>query len=624
VIAPESHGRSLSGYALVACFFAVSFLLAYVLIDPKLIYHGHGQYLQYRIHVSGMSHSEAILSTPGQVLEYLAANLAHLYHSSWAGALIIAVTAWLLSAVTGALTAFTGSRSLRLLRFLPGILLLVQYGRYHPYLGDALSLLLGLLLARLYAHLSSRGAVLRLLVFSGLASIVYVAGTPGFPVFVALCAISDSAIPGRGSLVPLLLVVALPIPWVAGVWGFGLEPLQAYGQALPTHPEAAGGDHLITSGLFLCVPIIALGAAFRQHRAGAISSTDLSPNSPRPVTGASDHSSLRWWLEALVLVGVTTGAVLVTADTGTRSLLRVNYFARHHMWSELLEESRRVPPNRYSIYVNCDVNRALYHTQRLSSELFSYPQHGSRSLLLMDDGAAPPVEMTRRSIRQAEVRYEMGLINQAEHFAHEALEQAGYCPAAMQRLALVNLVKGQPEAASVFLRALSGDFLYREWAQHYLRLSADGRRLAVDPEIRRQRALMLKKNTFGQATPLTLFEENKQNHMAFEYLMAFSLLEGQHFPVVHNLEYLDTFDYPEGSIPRHYEEAILLHARITGTIADLHGRRIRPETVSRFQDFLERSQTLGPDPAAVLEALYEDFGNTYYYYYLWLRSQGNP
>jgi hypothetical protein len=339
------------------------------------------------------------------------------------------------------------------------------------------------------------------------------------------------------------------------------------------------------------------------------------------MAGTREASGIRWWLATLALVGGTAGGVLVTADTGTRAVLRVNYFARHGRWTELLEASRHVPPDRYTIYANCDVNRALYHTGRLASDMFSYPQYGSRSLLLTGDEALPPVELVRRSIRQAEVLYELGLVNQSEHSAHEALEQAGYCPVAVRRLALVNLVKGLPEAAGVYLRALSRDPLYREWTQEYLSLSADSGRLAASPEIQRERGLMLKRDMAGDATPLDLFRENEHNQMAFEYLMAYALLEGQHAPVAHYLGYLDTFGYPAGRIPRHYEEAILLQERMAGATTDLHGRTINPETARRFESFLARSQELGSDPSVLLKALYEDFGNTYYYYYLWRHSQ---
>lgn len=602
-----------------ACFLAVAVALTYLVVDPKLIYHGHAEYLWYPIQVPGLSDAVEISDAPGLALEYLAARLAYLYHSSWAGALVISITAWLLSVLTGTLLP-PGGRRLRSLRFLPGILLLIQYARYRPYLADAFALLFGLLLAWVFARLPARGTGLRLLLFSGLGITSYVVGAPGFVVFVALCAILDDSSGGRMAMVPFLSGIAAAIAYLVGVWVFGLGPIQAFGAVLPAHPEAGDG-RILTAGLFVCVPAIAVGSGLWQRRSEVGGTRGPQPGPVRPPAGAHSAGGIKWWVTTLALVGATSGGVLVTADTGMRAVLRVNYFARHGSWTELLEASRQVPPDRYSIYVNCDVNRALYHTGRLASEMFSFPQYGSRSLLLAGDQAVPPAELVCRSIRQAEMLYELGLVNQSEHYAHEALEQAGYCPVAVQRLALVNLVKGLPEAAGVYLRALSMDPLYRGWAQEYLAAAADSSRLAASPEIQRERVLMLKRDVVGDATPLELFQENDHNQMAFEYLMAYALLEGQHAPVAHYLGYLDTYGYPAGRIPRHYEEAILLQERMTGATADLHGRTIDPQTARRFESFLARRQALGSDPSVALKALYEEYGNTYYYYYLWRGSQ---
>lgn len=603
-----------------ACFLALAFALTYLVMDPKLIYHGHAEYLWYPIQVSGLSETAEISDAPGVALEYLAARLAYLYHSSWAGALVISTTAWLLSVLTGTLLPPGGGRWLRPMRFLPGILLLVQYARYRPYLADALALLFALLLVWAYRRLPARGMGLRVLLFAGLAIVSYAVGAPGFVVFCALYVILEVSSGGHIAMAPVLSGIAAAVAYLVGLWGYGLGPIQAFGAALPAHPEAGDGG-ILTAGLFVCTPAIALGARLWQRRSEAGGTRALQSEPLRPAAGAQSVRGISWCLTTLALVSATSGAVLVAADTGTRAVLRVNYFARHFRWTELLEASRQVPADRYSVYVNCDVNRALYHTGRLASDLFSYPQHGSGSLLLTGDQALPPSELVRRSIRQAEVLCDLGLVNQAEHYAHEALEQAGYCPVAVQRLALVDLVKGLPEAAGVYLRALSRDPLYRGWAQEYLAAAADSSRLADLPEIRRARALMLKRDMVGDATPLELFQENDHNQMAFEYLMAYALLEGQHAPVTYYLGYLDTYGYPAGRIPRHYEEAVLVQERMTGATADLHGRAIDPETAHRFESFLARSQELGPDPSAVLQGLSGEFGNTYYYYYLWLRSQ---
>ena len=77
-------------------FFILFFLVVYLWIDPKLIYHGHGQSIMYPICTSEMNIFADFPAFPGKAVEYLAARLSHYYYYSWAGALIITAIAWLL------------------------------------------------------------------------------------------------------------------------------------------------------------------------------------------------------------------------------------------------------------------------------------------------------------------------------------------------------------------------------------------------------------------------------------------------------------------------------------------------------------------------------------------------
>jgi len=129
---------------------------------------------------------------------------------------------------------------------------------------------------------------------------------------------------------------------------------------------------------------------------------------------------------------------------------------------------------------------------------------------------------------------------------------------------------------------------------------------------------MLVEDSIKKTTPKDLLEKNKHNRMAFEYLVAFLLLTGQHNAVANSIGYLDNFDYPQGQIPRHLEEAVLLYMAMTKKKANLHGRQINTETVRRFQKFMQlfqRHKLEFQDPAKKLE---NEFGDTYYYFYFFL------
>jgi hypothetical protein len=115
-----------------------------------------------------------------------------------------------------------------------------------------------------------------------------------------------------------------------------------------------------------------------------------------------------------------------------------------------------------------------------------------------------------------------------------------------------------------------------------------------------------------------LLAANPTNQMAFEYLMAFSMLNLDLKKAVEHLRLLDNFNYAR--IPRSYEEALLLFQEVAGVQVELKGRTIRPETAERFRQFREAVRQL-EGRAEGQAAMAANFGDTYWYYYYAVRSR---
>jgi hypothetical protein len=159
------------------------------------------------------------------------------------------------------------------------------------------------------------------------------------------------------------------------------------------------------------------------------------------------------------------------------------------------------------------------------------------------------------------------------------------------------------------------------WAENYMeRLQADPN-LATDDEIRHLRSLMLR-NDYGfsffdiEDILSQLLEQNRQNRMAFEYLMAWYMLNGKLDRFVQNLSRLDDFGYTR--IPPLYEEAILIHLYRTRKPINLYGRQLTSESKQRFEAF---SQTFERKYGGSKEAAYREmagnFGDSYLFYYIY-------
>ena len=194
------------------------------------------------------------------------------------------------------------------------------------------------------------------------------------------------------------------------------------------------------------------------------------------------------------------------------------------------------------------------------------------------------------------------------------------------------------------INALSKTLFHADWADKYLEKLKSDPTLERDEEIQQLRRVMLAKD-YGsdKSAPdrvlLNLLDTNKQNRMAFEYLMATYLLQRQAGLVsfIHNLHRLKDFNYPK--IPRLYEEAIIVYMIETNKSVDFHGYQISPESIRRYEEFVQSVQRhdnilqanaephgdmIATKLKAVREYTVDNFGDSYmFYYYSDNREQKN-
>jgi hypothetical protein len=273
MVAVYKHGysrQSLLASARPALFFVLFFILVCLWIDPKLIYHGHGQYLSYQIYVPGMRTFVDSPPFPGRPMAFLSAILAHYYYYSWAGALVITVTAWLLSLGTDKYLTAIGNAACRSLRFVPAVILLMQYGRYYLYLTDSLSLLLGLLLLYLSIRIPLHSAVPRFALFLVFSALMYTMAVQAYLVFVILWAIFEFFNRRNWRIGLLCLLSAAFVPLIADILFFNMNLFDAYRRILPLDPIAGHSGLILKFSLLLFFPIAGLFCAlwpvFTQKR----------------------------------------------------------------------------------------------------------------------------------------------------------------------------------------------------------------------------------------------------------------------------------------------------------------------------------------------------------------------
>jgi hypothetical protein len=427
------------------------------------------------------------------------------------------------------------------------------------------------------------------------------------------------------------LLSAAVIPYIVGLLVFRVSIIDAFCNMLPfswkiLYYEARKKSVIIVYLLYLLPPLTLLVSGLwrilRQRlyfvksrpNKGPAKKRNKPSNRPAKILSWFRHSpKLRWGIESLLLLTIAGSAVFLSRDENLKTRFKVDYYAYHKMWPEVLKSARSNPTNPFIAHT---VNRALYHTHRLGYDMFSWPQ--SSDYLFLSDKKYKWMYW-----QIFDVFLDIGVVNMAEHALTECLEGLGSRPMILQRLALINMVKGNLGSAKIYLGALSKTLFHAEWANNYLdRLETDPD-LSGDRYIQHLRSLCLDKDfpihsLLNERTLSWLLEKNSQNRMAFEYLMAWYMLNRYLGIFVQKIELLPDLGYAE--LPTHYEEAALIYMYGTGKPLQLNGYLSSPQKRRQIEEFTRLRNSYGRDKQAASKELSKKFRNTYFFYYVFAPS----
>lgn len=635
-----------------AILLAWAFLHLLLMVEPHLVCQWRGPLVSF-----APGFLDHCLAVSGGLTDCLSQYLATLYARDWMGALILVVEVALVGGLAHACFRAIAGRPVGAVRYVAaGLFFLIccQYDQL-PAMGPSLILMLVWVL--LFARLPLRSRPLRLGAFLLLSAALYygVAGAWGklgllltFVAFVPLCLSVEARRPaptdpgkakaGAGRARAAVAAWSLAaLLGSAGIAYFGEKYLlrSDAGEWLGALEGPWMLARVLAILLYAFLPLAAAAVALElPARLGRLAGPLLrrlsaggsdGPDTPEAAARARRDRRLLWLLQTVALLGVASWlATSVCARPAMRRTCQLEYDLAHGRWQDLLGVARSMPIDDYNLLVNADVNLALFHTGRLASDLFSFPQTGRMIV---------PFQQPRSFAylyRLAQQSLELGRVDEAEHAAYENLAMEGENAYTLQQLATIHLVKGQYLAATTYLNLLTWDPLCGEWARRKLRLLENDPGLASDPEIQRLRSVMLTEDDVQDVTLpserdpvetwtyddekrlLNVLKRNPKNRMAFDYLMCSWVMEGRLDLVVANINGLDAFH--EKQLPRVYEEAMAVYEVESGRTPDLHGRRVSQGALERYRQYKEDLARAGSDRAQAYQALVGRYGDTAYFF----------
>ena len=232
-------------------------------------------------------------------------------------------------------------------------------------------------------------------------------------------------------------------------------------------------------------------------------------------------------IASFALVAVVFGTIIwEKANFKAERVMQYDFMACHQQWNRILANANAEKPNN-QIGVTVQ-NLALAMHGQLADHLFDYNQNGIAGLLpdVQSDATSP--------MPTAEAFYQLGMIYVAQRTVFEAQEaildfqKSARC---YKRLAQTNLIIGSYEVARKYLTALQKTLFYRDFANETLPLLGNEEAIAKHPEYGRMRKCAYGEDFYfsDHTTPEmleSLFFSNTDNHLAYQYLVAYYMLTG--------------------------------------------------------------------------------------------------
>ena len=543
------------------------------------------------------------LDRPGGLLRYAGRFLTQFYHYEWLGALTncLLITCF---AVLFHLVLRRLRRTVWVLHTLLPCILLLTVLR-HNVIPITLELLT--MSAAFLGYLSLRRRVVRQVYALTAIPALYLIAGGCFWFFVVWVTASEwLARPRSSNLTFKLLyaVLAVCLPLAAYRWLLLIPLSNAFTYPLNVYVASSSSSvimlsaHVLLVGYMLVVPF-----AERISRG----------TRPGSAQDSTRHMAVRVVL--LIVLSALLLRVSYNSEEGESSDYHELY--KRRQWDAILKKAKHNPwPDLRSQFIT---NRALFHKGKLLDEMFNYAQVWGTRGLVLDFAEARIADVAQtdlsRAMLNSDLFFEMGHVNAAFRHAYNHMTEEGRTYENLKRLAECNMVNGNYALAHKYLNLLERTLFHRQFARQCKRLIADSsaavscfaelkaRLPAIELDMRRHNFIPL----------FTLVNSNTHNRMAFDYLIAWCLLDKRSMPMIaENLHFLKDAGYT--AIPTHLQEAIVMLQRFSGTNIETPGFKWNADIVSRIGKFGQLVLKY-PDGHSAQRALRSAFGGTYMYYY---------
>lgn len=544
----------------------------------------------------------SFLERPGGLSEYLGAFLTQFYFHPLAGSLILTVILITVVLLFYRICRSCGNiKQLFFIPFIPAILLMISFTNAFFHMSAALGILLVLAGFKWYITISQ----LTIRYVAGIvlvAAIYFIAGGNALllATMILIFELTDfkpypNQTKRRNKWLYVFLLAGWTalLPWLSMHLFYIVTMREAYFALTPVNFIK---PTVYCKLLWLSVPVLFL--------VWRLAARKIKP-----------WKSSLWKIDILnflMVFAITAYCAYTMYDRKTNTINRMTYELQHHNFDSAIAVAQKYPTNnRLGCYFT---NIALYESGQMPYRMFHYQQVGTAGLFLNWEYANNSILVWYLG----EVYYRLGMTLQAEHCAFESLvsNPKSSDVKVLQRLVLTNIERRDSATANKYLQYLDHSLFYRKWAQQQranLALAmTDSTFHTPDTPIPARGENFFIPYQMPEYTLLRLLKFNPTNRMAFEYLMAYCMLQKDLEKVKWCMDnYYSNFDYP--TIPTHYEEALILY-KIAFEDPDLFTKYpISDTTRDRYNRYMQAVRVAQRNESK-LDQFHKQFSNTYWFY----------
>lgn len=243
-----------------------------------------------------------------------------------------------------------------------------------------------------------------------------------------------------------------------------------------------------------------------------------------------------------------------------RNSIAIHKYASERNWNKVLELAPKLSADDCNVMF--EINRALYHLDKLNDEAFSHSQFYDEHGLILT-----PYYKSHVLLYCSDLYHEMDYFKGSLHLAYEAQTKFNLSPNVLKSIIEDNIIISNYLVAEKFFNILSKSISHKRWAKNDYTYLYNDAAVIQSPNSSPLRNIKIenefypkyKKPQFDLAQILL---ENPQNKIAFEYFMFNLLLKHDLASIVKNLNLLEELNY--SNIPQYIKETIILFQTFIG------------------------------------------------------------